>query len=62
MMSGNDSAAIIPGPGMLVASTAGATRHLFDDPANAGLYTPADRGALEHDRRYRHVFRTLLPP
>jgi hypothetical protein len=46
---------------LLIASTAGATRNLMDDPANSSLYTPQERALLERDRRYRHVFRTLLP-
>ena len=48
---------------LLVASTAGATRVLMNDPGRVPNYPPPnERGLLERDRRYRFVFRTLLPP
>lgn len=47
---------------LLVASTAGAARLLMDDPNRAPSYPPPERQLLERDRRYRFVFRTLLPP
>jgi hypothetical protein len=49
-------------PALLVASTAGAARLVYDDPSRAPVYGAAERQLLARDRRYRHVFRTLLPP
>ena len=47
---------------LLVASTAGAARLLMNDPNRAPSYPPPERRLLERDRRYRFVFRSLLPP
>jgi hypothetical protein len=52
---------------LLVASTGGAARLLMADPgrvpnAPPPNYPPPERQLLERDRRYRFVFRTLLPP
>ena len=47
---------------LLVASTAGAARLLMDDPNRVPNYSPPERRLLERDRRYRFVFRSLLPP
>ncbi|WP_165244552.1 SLOG domain-containing protein [Paludisphaera soli] len=49
-------------PALLVASTGGAARLLIDDAGSAQIYPPAARRLLERDRRYRFVFRSLLPP
>jgi hypothetical protein len=52
---------------LLVASTGGAARVLMADPGRVPNYPPPsypspERYLLERDRRYRFVFRTLLPP
>ncbi len=52
---------------LLVASTAGAARQLLNDPNIVPNYPPpnyppTERRLLERERRYRFLFRTLLPP
>lgn len=48
-------------PALIVASTKGATLDLMADPNRNPGYPPQVRQMLERDRRYRHVFRQLLP-
>lgn len=48
-------------PAFLIASTAGAAQRLLEKPDNRLLYSPDELLMLRMERRYRHLFLTLMP-